>query len=100
MVFVIRKQEFFTALMKAERGKGMDGKIRARFFLRRFFHMQKTIWEWNVEKLEGGSSQIPVPYHFRAVDGVRRERSVIIHVMSQQFDFFLRVAFQADRGWV
>ena len=38
--------------------RGMDGKIRARCFSRRFFHMQGTIREWNVEKLEGGGSQI------------------------------------------
>ena len=27
--------------------------------------MQGTIWEWNVEKLEGGGSQMPVtcPFH-------------------------------------
>ena len=67
MVFVIRKQEFSTAIMKAGRGKGMGGKIRARFFSRRFFHMQKTIWEWNVEKLEDGGSKILVTGHLHGV---------------------------------
>ena len=34
----------------------MDKKISARSFSRRFSHMQGTICEWNVEKLEGGGS--------------------------------------------
>ena len=47
--------------------RGMDGKIRARCFLRRFFHMQGTIREWTEEKLEGGSSQILETSDLRAV---------------------------------
>ena len=39
----------------------MDEKIRARSFLGRFSHMHGPIWGWNVEKLEGGGSQILVP---------------------------------------
>ena len=49
----------------------MDEKIRARSFSRRFSHMQGTIWEWNMEKLEGGSSQILVTCHFHAVTRIR-----------------------------
>ena len=49
----------------------MDEKIRARSFSRRFSHMQGTIWEWNMEKLEGGSSQILVTCHFHAVKDER-----------------------------
>ena len=45
----------------------MDGKIRARCFSRRFFHMQGTIREWTEEKLEGGSSQILETSDLRAV---------------------------------
>ena len=45
----------------------MEEKIRVRSFSRRFLHMRGTIWEWNVEKLEGGGSQILVPYHLPAV---------------------------------
>ena len=47
--------------------RGMDGKIRARCFSRRFFHMQGTIREWTEEKLEGGSSQILETSDLRAV---------------------------------
>ena len=47
--------------------RGMDGKIRARCFLRRFFQMQGTIREWTEEKLEGGSSQILETSDLRAV---------------------------------
>ena len=46
----------------------MDDKIRARSFSGRFSHMHGPIWGWNVEKLEGGGSQILVPYHLHAVD--------------------------------
>ena len=35
-------------------------KVRAKNFLGRFSHMQGTLWEWNVEKLEGVPSQILV----------------------------------------
>ena len=47
--------------------RGMDGKIRARCFSRRFFHMQGTIREWTEEKLEVGSSQILETSDLRAV---------------------------------
>ena len=47
--------------------RGMDGKIRARCFSRRFFQMQGTIREWTEEKLEGGSSQILETSDLRAV---------------------------------
>ena len=50
--------------------RGMDGKIRARCFSRRFFHMQGTIREWNVEKLEGGGSQILETSDLRAVASI------------------------------
>ena len=36
--------------------RAMDEKIHVGFFSRRFSHMQRTIWEWNVKKLEGGGS--------------------------------------------
>ena len=54
--------------------RGMDGKIRARCFSRRFFHMQGTIREWTEEKLEGGSSQILETSDLRAVRGVFEPR--------------------------
>ena len=47
--------------------RGMDGKICARCFSRRFFQMQGTIREWTEEKLEGGSSQILETSDLRAV---------------------------------
>ena len=46
----------------------MEEKIRARSFSRRFLHMRGTIWEWNVEKLEGGGSQILQTSHLHGVD--------------------------------
>ena len=55
--------------------RGMDGKIRARCFSRRFFHMQGTIREWTEEKLEGGSSQILETSDLRAVTGVKLKLS-------------------------
>ena len=45
----------------------MEEKIRARSFSRRFLHMRGTIWEWNVEKLEGGGSQILQTSHLHGV---------------------------------
>ena len=45
----------------------IDEKIRDEFFLRRFSHMQRTFWEWNVEKLEGVLSQILVTCPLHAV---------------------------------
>ena len=48
----------------------MEEKIRARSFSRRFLHMRGTIWEWNVEKLEGGGSQILQTSHLH---GVRKD---------------------------
>ena len=50
----------------------MEEKIRARSFLRRFLHMRGTIWEWNVEKLEGGGSQILQTSHLHGVCFVLR----------------------------
>ena len=46
---------------------GMDEKIRVGFFSRRFSHMRGTIWEWNVQKLDDGGSQILVTNDFHAV---------------------------------
>ena len=46
----------------------MEEKIRARSFSRRFLHMRGTIWEWNVEKLEGGGSQILQTSHLHGVE--------------------------------
>ena len=42
-------------------------KVRAKFFWGRFSHMQGTLWEWNVEKLEGVLSQILVTCPLQAV---------------------------------
>ena len=54
--------------------RGMDGKICARCFSRRFFHMQGTIREWTEEKLEGGSSQILETSDLRAVSSTVRAK--------------------------
>ena len=35
---------------------GKDEKTRVGFFFGWFSHMQETIWEWNVQKLEDGGS--------------------------------------------
>ena len=70
MVFVIRKQEISTPIMKADGCSIVEAwteKICARCFSRRFFHMQGTIREWTEEKLEGGSSQILETSDLRAV---------------------------------
>ena len=42
-------------------------KVRDKFFWGRFSHMQGTLWEWNVEKLEGVPSQILVTCPLHAV---------------------------------
>ena len=54
----------------------MDGKIRARCFSRRFFHMQGTIREWTEEKLEGGSSQILETSDLRAVKSEESDKEM------------------------
>ena len=54
---------YTTHLQKMEIKK----KVRARFFWGRFSHMQGTLWEWNVEKLEGVPSQILVTCPLHAV---------------------------------
>ena len=45
----------------------LDKKIRAKSFLGRFSHMQGAIRGWNVEKLEGGGSQILQTSHLHGV---------------------------------
>ena len=50
----------------------MEEKIRARSFSRRFLHMRGTIWEWNVEKLEAGGSQILLTSHLHGVIQIGR----------------------------
>ena len=52
-----------THLQKME----IEKKVRAKFFWGRFSHMQGTLWEWNVEKLEGGGSQILQTSHLHGV---------------------------------
>ena len=52
----------------------MEEKIRARSFSRRFLHMRGTIWEWNVEKLEGGGSQILQTSHLHGVIDFRMRK--------------------------
>ena len=47
-------------------------KVRAKFFWGRFSHMQGTLWEWNVEKLEGVPSQILVTCPLQAVLRVQK----------------------------
>ena len=56
----------------------MDEILRARSFLGWFSHMQGAIREWNVEKLEGGGSQILVPYHLHAVKPVAVNKNKIL----------------------
>ena len=59
MVFVIRKQEISTPIMKADGCSIVEAwteKFVLDVFRVRFFHMQGTIREWTEEKLEGGSS--------------------------------------------
>ena len=64
--------------------RGMDGKIRARCFSRRFFHMQGTIREWTEEKLEGGSSQILETSDLRAVIHVTSKNKFIPQVLFEK----------------
>ena len=61
-VYEIKLPPFYLRVLWA-----MEEKIRARSFSRRFLHMRGTIWEWNVEKLEGGGSQILQTSHLHGV---------------------------------
>ena len=54
--------------------KGADKKIGVEFFSRQFSHMRGTIWEWNVQKLDDGGSQILVTNDFHAVVSLLQEK--------------------------
>ena len=57
----------------------MEEKIRARSFSRRFLHMRGTIWEWNVEKLEGGGSQILQTSHLHGVSNFKQDLALALN---------------------